>query len=249
MTKTIIQKHFKRVETKYLLSQEILADLLADLDQHMVADDFSESTITNIYFDNDNFDMIQDSLAKKHGKKKVRMRLYAPSPTATSQAFLEIKQKIDGVGFKYRLTSTPVSVINYVGQGIADATIGDDKVRGELEQLRRRYGTIKPKMYIYYDRKSFKGRQDKTVRVTIDQNLTYRDYQVTYHQGKHGYPLLEGDKVIMEIKVAGDLPRWLAELLTKHGIEQSSFSKYGNAYKLTQERLTKKEVAYAQSLI
>ncbi len=36
----------------------------------MMADEFATSTITNIYFDNEDFDMIQDSLAKRMDVRK-----------------------------------------------------------------------------------------------------------------------------------------------------------------------------------
>lgn len=48
-----------------------------------------------------------------------------------------------------------------------DSTIKDDKVTSELEMLRERYGTIKPKMYIYYDRVSYKGIEDKSSSLSI----------------------------------------------------------------------------------
>ncbi|WP_153057651.1 VTC domain-containing protein, partial [Streptococcus suis] len=121
-----------------------------ELRQYMMADEFATSTITNIYFDNEEFDMIQDSLAKKNGREKIRMRVYDATPSESSQAFLEIKKKENKIGYKYRLTSNPVSVTNYIENGVIDSTIKDDKVTSELEQLRERYGTIKPKMYIYY---------------------------------------------------------------------------------------------------
>lgn len=59
----------------------------------MMADEFATSTITNIYFDNEDFDMVQDSLAKKNGREKIRMRVYDVTPSESSQAFLEIKKK------------------------------------------------------------------------------------------------------------------------------------------------------------
>ncbi len=88
------------------------------------------------------------------------MRVYDATPSESSQAFLEIKKK-NKIGYKYRLTSNPVSVTNYIENGVIDSTIKDDKVTSELEMLRERYGTIKPKMYIYYDRVSYKGIEDK----------------------------------------------------------------------------------------
>lgn len=232
MKTRVVQKQFKRKETKYIVDKETFALLEQDLQQHMVADEFATSTITNIYFDNEDFDMIQDSLAKKNGREKVRMRIYDAIPSESSQAFLEIKKKENKVGYKYRLTSNLESVTNYIETGVADATIKDRKVTSELEMLRGRYGAIKPKMYIYYDRVSYKGIEDSKIRLTVDKNLLYRDYQVDAREGKFGKNLLDPSKVIMEIKVPEERPEWLVTLLEKYNIEKQSFSKYGNAYKL-----------------
>lgn len=175
MKTRIVQKQFKRKETKYIVDKETFALLEKDLQRHMVSDEFATSTITNIYFDNEDFDMIQDSIAKKNGREKIRMRIYDAQPSASSQAFLEIKKKENKIGYKYRLTSNPLSVTNYIEKGLVDKTITDEMVTSELDILRERYGTIKPKMYIYYDRVSYKGIEDKKIRLTIDKNLLYRD--------------------------------------------------------------------------
>lgn len=245
MKTRIVQKQFKRIESKYIVDVATFALLEKDLLKHMVADDYAKSTITNIYFDNEHFEMIQDSIAKKNGREKIRMRVYDAKPTANSQAFLEIKKKENKVGFKYRLTSNPVSVTNYIEKGIADVTIKDETVTTELEMLRERYGTIKPKMYIYYDRVSYRGKEDRKVRLTIDKNLLYRDVDVAVTKGKFGHPLLDPNKMIMEIKVPEALPDWLAALLDKYQIEKQSFSKYGNAYKLASSLASEEVLTHA----
>lgn len=241
MTKTIIQKQFKRIETKYILNKSQLKHLLVDLNQYMLADDFAQSTITNVYFDNPDFQMVEDSLAKKYGKEKIRMRFYDQCPTNDSQAFLEIKKKLDGVGFKYRLTSNPVSVTNYVTTGLADASIVDEQVTAELRHLRQRYGTLQPKMMIAYDRESFKGKVDQGVRVTLDKNLVYRDNRLFDYADRSGHALLPADQVIMEVKVAGDQPCWLVDILERFGLEKTSFSKYGQSHQLNQSRLMQRK--------
>ncbi|MGT2910806.1 polyphosphate polymerase domain-containing protein [Streptococcus cameli] len=237
MKTRMIQKQFKRMESKYILDKSTFLQMKKELEQYMQSDEFAASTITNIYFDNQNFDIIQDSIAKKNGREKVRMRIYDARPSATSQAFLEIKKKIDKVGYKYRLTSNPKSVLNYIEKGMVDATIKDEQVTFELQELRSRYGTLKPMMYIYYDRLSFKGKEDKKVRLTIDQHLLYRAENVSVQEHQYGNTLLSPDKVIMEIKVPDQQPKWLVALLEKYQIEKKSFSKYGNAYRLHQESL------------
>ena len=77
--------------------------------------------------------------------------------------------------------------------------------------------------------------------MTVDSNIRFRDYDVDLTSGRHGYPLLEDDMVIMEIKVPGEYPQWMSEILNKCSLEDQSFSKYGNAY-LKSKRLVSKAV-------
>ena len=65
-----LETRFKRIETKYVVSKENLEDLLADLKEYLVEDDYPTSTISNIYFDTDNFDVIQDALDGNHHKSE-----------------------------------------------------------------------------------------------------------------------------------------------------------------------------------
>ena len=71
MKTRIVQKQFKRKETKYIVNMDVFVEFEKELRQHMTEDEFATSTITNIYFDNEDFDMIQDSLAKKSGREKI----------------------------------------------------------------------------------------------------------------------------------------------------------------------------------
>ena len=224
-----IQTNFQRIETKYILDRATLALLEAEMQAYLIPDDYATSTISNVYFDNDDFQMIQDSIDKKGGREKLRMRTYVEEPTDNSQVFLEIKKKCDEVGFKYRLVSNLTSVVNYIENGLADETISDERVKAEVEEL--------PKMGISYERYSMKGLEDKKVRVTVDSNIRYRDYDVDLTSGRYGLPLLEEGQVIMEIKISGQYPQWLADILNKYGIEEQSFSKYGRAYLKMKERM------------
>lgn len=232
-----IQTNFQRIETKYILDRATLALLEAEMQAYLIPDDYATSTISNVYFDNDDFQMIQDSIAKKGGREKLRMRTYVEEPTDDSQVFLEIKKKCDEVGFKYRLVSNLTSVVNYIENSLADETISDERVKAEVEELQERYVDLKPKMVISYERYSRKGLEDKKVRVTVDSNIRYRDYDVDLTSGRYGLPLLEEGQVIMEIKISGQYPQWLADILNKYGIEEQSFSKYGRAYLKMKERM------------
>ena len=97
--KKTVETSFKRIETKYVVVKEDLDDLLKDLKKYVVEDDYPISTISNVYFDTEDFDVIQDALAKQNRREKIRMRTYVEHPTVESPAFLEVKSKdAEGIG-------------------------------------------------------------------------------------------------------------------------------------------------------
>lgn len=237
-----LEKSFKRIEKKYIIDKNAIDDLLNDLKEYLVEDDYPTSTITNIYFDTPDFKVIKDSIAKKNGREKIRMRSYQENPTQDSQVFLELKKKDqEGIGHKFRLVSQLGAVNKFIEHGeISDSSIDDELLIEELNTLRDRYQGLAARMFIYYDRYSLKekhkisGQPQTKIRVTIDQNLTYRDYEVSMENGVYGNDLINEGKVIMEIKAPGEQPEWLKCILEKHGLEPISFSKYGTAYRKSQ---------------
>ena len=101
---------------------------------------------------------------------------------------MEIKKKVEGVGYKFRLTATPIAITNYIEHFLDHSNVLDAQVSAELQSLTKRYVKLSPKMYIYYDRSSYRGRDDRKLRLTIDQNLIYRDVEVPLLHQKYGYP-------------------------------------------------------------
>ena len=49
--KKTIETSFKRIETKYIVAKDDVKDLIKDLKEYVVEDDYPTSTISNIYFD------------------------------------------------------------------------------------------------------------------------------------------------------------------------------------------------------
>ena len=240
--KKTIETSFKRIETKYIVAKDDVKDLIKDLKKYVVEDDYPTSTISNIYFDTENFEVIQDALAKQHRREKIRMRTYIETPQADSPVFLEVKSKDEeGIGHKFRLVATSQAIINLMTDGTVDHQIQDPDLVQEIQRLRKRYGhRLEPRMFIYYDRlslkekKSIQGYPYNKIRVTLDQNLVYRDQQVSLLHGKAGEPLLEENTIIMEIKAPGEEPQWLKDILDKYGLVKQKFSKYSCAYHKSQ---------------
>ncbi len=234
MSSTPIQKEFRRQEIKYILDRSVFEKLQKEFKAYLIKDNFAHSTITNVYFDNPDYQMIKDSINHLYGSEKIRVRTYDAQPSAQSQVFLEIKKKeLQGeveIGRKYRLTSNPQSVYNYVQHNLADDTIADEKVGKELAILRERYEQLVPKMYIHYKRFSMRGIEDPKLRVTFDRNILYRHTDVSLTSGHYGQALLDEGKMIMEVKVRNSLPDWMEEIFNKYQLLPQSFSKYTNAY-------------------
>ena len=71
--------------------------------------------------------------------------------------------------------------------------ITDRQLLQDIHLLRQLYDEgLKPRMYIYYDRFSMKEKETiegyayNKVRVTLDQNLTYRDEDISLFKGNQG---------------------------------------------------------------
>ncbi|MBM7636257.1 polyphosphate polymerase domain-containing protein [Streptococcus saliviloxodontae] len=235
MTKPL-ETRFKRIESKYVVPKDLLPELLEDLRHYLVEDDYPRSTISNVYFDNDDFEVIQDAMAHRNGREKLRMRTYEENPTEASQVFLEIKKKDqDGVGHKYRMVATQKECVDWLLAGSSRLKEVDPALAEEIASLHERYGSLKPIMFISYNRFSMKEKQhikgQGKVRVTIDQDLVYRDKNVSLLEGRYGNPLLDEDYVIMEVKSPGEQPQWLEDILNTYGLTRGKFSKYSTAYR------------------
>lgn len=237
-----LETTFKRIETKHIVYKENLNNLLHELKEYLLEDDYPHSTISNIYFDTEEFEVIQDDSTENNPKEKIRMRTYLAHPKADSQVFLEIKTKDqEGIGRKFRLLSTPNAIINFMTKGQLDSSISNPIIIEKIQKLQQTYHqAIKPRMYIYYDRYSLKekkyieGYDYNKIRVTIDQNIVYRDENVSLFHGNEGAALLDDNMVIMEIKAPGRKPQWLQDILDKYGLMEHKFSKYSCAYHKSQ---------------
>ena len=237
------QAVFKRKEMKYLLTAQQYQRLMKELADRIVPDDFPVSAISNLYYDTPDFRLIRTSLQKPKYKEKLRLRCYKV-PNADTQAFLEIKKKAMGIVYKRRESLPYRRALDYLaGKGPG----GDSQIFRELDWMLRSYGTLAPAMFLSYDRISFRGKEDSSVRLTFDRNILWRTTALDLSAGTWGEPLLRPGQRLMEIKISNAMPLWLSDALAKCRIYPVSFSKYGKAYEtlLYREHYGKEEVKYA----
>ena len=221
-----MQFSFKRYEKKYMLTPDQLEKILAGMEGCMRADEFGHYTIGNIYYDTDDFQLIRASLEKPVYKEKLRMRSYGV-PRNQDEVFVELKKKYDSVVYKRRTVMYAADAVSYIHDGIVPER--EDQICREIDWFMRSYRPA-PKVYIAYDRAAFAGLENPDLRITFDTNLRWRDRELDLRAGDYGEPLLSPGRILMEIKIPGTAPVWLAHLLSETGAFHTSFSKYGAWY-------------------
>ncbi len=229
------QSVFRRVEVKFLLSAAQYRALVPVLEQYMVPDDFFKSTISNLYYDTPDFQLVRTSLAKPAYKEKLRLRCYRV-PSEDSQSFMEIKKKVDGVVYKRRADLPYGRALAYLaGEGPG----GDSQIFRELDWFLRFYKGLSPAIFLSYNRVSLRGREDKNLRMTFDRDILWRADHLDLAEGAWGQDLLQPGERLLEIKISNTMPLWLADALSELGIFPTGFSKYGAAYQtLLRQQLT-----------
>ena len=221
-----VQTCFKRYEKKYPLTWEQYQAMLKGMAPYMQADRHSRYTICNIYYDTPDYQLIRTSLEKPVYKEKLRVRSYG-AVSGADNVFVELKKKYDGVVYKRRVTTRAIDAARWLRGGRPEE---QSQIQREIDWFMHSYHPV-PKAFIGYDREAYAGTENSELRITFDTNLRWRDTDLDLRCGDHGFLLLPEDAILMEIKIPGTAPLWLARLLSENGIFSKSFSKYGTYYK------------------
>ena len=222
------QNIFQRVEKKYKMSKAQYSAFFELTKDKLQADEYGLHTIHNLYFDTDHYDLIRQSIEKPRYKEKFRVRGYG-NVTEESPVYLEIKKKYKGIVYKRRITVPCAVARDYLEKGIRpEVDAKQEQILKEIDYFLKFYKPV-PKIYLAYDRVAYFGTEDADLRITIDRNIRSR-YDNLHLGCVEGCRCLDPDMYLMEIKVAGAYPMWLAKLLGELEIYPVSFSKYGTIY-------------------
>ena len=212
----------------------------------MEPDVFAHSSISNLYYDTPDFRMVRRSLEKPMYKEKLRLRSYG-TPEDTSTVFPEIKKKAMGIVYKRRISLPYQEAVSFLsGQQIASTDTCDGttqqiastemcdgttrQILHELDWMLASYENLAPRVFLSYERDSYKGVSDPSLRLTLDQDILFRTDRLDLREGAFGEAILLPDQTLMEVKISNAAPLWLAQALSEIGIFPVSFSKYGRAY-------------------
>lgn len=241
---------FKRYENKYRVDQRTWGMLQSQLLDRMEPDTYNQNgrtySISNLYYDTPDSHLIRTSLQKPVYKEKLRLRAYGV-PGLETQVYLEIKKKYQGIVNKRRSALTLSDAYDFVasGQLPAERSLQNQQVLREIAYLLQRHD-LRPSLYLAYDRLAFFDHENRDLRITYDTNIRSRRTDLRLESGDFGALLLEPGQGLIEIKVASNMPFWLARLLSDLEILPTRFSKYGTEYQLQLAQIDpRSSIAYA----
>ena len=184
-----------RIEEKLYIKSENLLEFKNFLFKNSAKEIYKPRIIKSLYFDNIQLEMFNDSIEGTVPRKKIRIREY---PNSTDKKFyLEIKNSSVEGRFKTREIIDKKKYDIFKNFGYFDT----------------QYGTCLPNYYVSYKREYV---IIDDVRVSIDKNITYKNYRTSY---------LHDDKnCIVELKTS--INKNLDDLTRLFPFQRIRFSKY-----------------------
>lgn len=216
---------FERAERKFLLDPAQERALRRALSGRMHPDLYSPYPVMSLYYDTPDYLLVRRSLERPVYKEKLRLRSYGV-PTPDSTVFLELKKKLGKTVFKRRAPMTLSGALRLMaGHPPAER----DQILREITAFTDFY-PLAPRALIAYERTALVDNSDPLLRLTLDNNMRYRAEDLDLAHGAQGAPLPFGGGCIVEVKLTGAMPLWLAHLFSSLAACPQPISKYGTCY-------------------
>ena len=189
------QMIFKRCEIKYMLDITQAELLKNQMKQYMTADEHGVSTICSLYFDTPDYLLIQRSMEHPVYKEKLRLRSYGTADKDTT-VFVELKKKYESVVYKRRIAMTEDEAERYL---LFHEKVKDTQITREIDYCLKNYKKLAPAVMLSYEREAFYAKDDHEFRITFDQNILWRNYDLSLCKGIYGEAILDKNKVPYEV--------------------------------------------------
>ena len=141
---------------------------------------------------------------------------------------MELKKKFKGTVYKRRAAMTLAEANSYILTGRKPF---ESQIMNEIDYCRR-FHDARPALMMCYDRIAMFGRDDHDVRMTFDFNVRCRRNDLHPESGDSGNLLIPPGNVLLEVKIMGAMPLWLAFFLSDIKAYPTSFSKYGAYFEM-----------------
>ena len=224
---------FKRFEIKYMLTRQQKLELMKAMEGHMKLDGYGRTVIRNIYYDTPDHMLIRTSIEKPVYKEKLRLRAYT-NTNREDNIYVELKKKYEGIVYKRRIVMPEGMATDWLGGDIKRPF--NSQIAREIDYTKNFYKDLRPACFLSYEREAYEATDGEDIRLTLDENIKGRDYDLSLTKGIYGTDITGSDQTLMEIKVPGAIPMWMIRFLSDNNIRKTSFSKYGTYYKQQMQR-------------
>ena len=227
-----------RLEYKYLLAVDQVAAFRREIAPFVELDSYSaraaekKYTVRSIYFDTTLLDFYRDKVIGLNKRKKIRIRGYNHH-SENDITFLELKAKSGSTIVKYR---APVLFKNLAAllhtQDIGQYILCNNGFINVHEQAQRFLSEVlkrnlTPIIKIMYEREAYFYKFNHQVRITLDTGLRSSatvDLDKLYEEENPVYSLI--GRAILEVKVSGEIPPWLRQVIGRFNLQMQAVSKY-----------------------
>ncbi len=231
---------YTRHELKFPLPVALVDEIRSRVESHVEPDPNAAGdgravyTVRSIYFDTEDLRFYFEKIDGRRTRRKLRIRTYGSKASATN-AFLEIKRKLDRTSFKER-ARVPVAAVSAILSSRwpdpPDAAALDrvgERERRVIEKFRYNMDVceLRPSVLVTYDREPYVATRGDMARVTFDMNL-----RSLIRPGPDDLfserPLREfhSGGFVLELKFDEFMPRWMADLMSAFNLRSRAFSKY-----------------------
>lgn len=226
---------FNRFEIKYLVPEDRVSELRAELDRRMEKDAHAGDggyPITSVYYDTPQLTFYWEKIEGLRFRRKLRIRHYGTSDDLTpeSEVFVEIKQRVNRVTQKRRIALPYRDALRLCSPDGYEP-------EGEISSRRRAYLNevstmvqtlgLQPIVTTAYLREAWVGRDaDLGLRVTIDHRLRGRDRDFHLSDDSLNRLTLPPRLSVLEIKANERVPAWVTDLTARMSLDVIRISKY-----------------------
>jgi hypothetical protein len=240
-----------RLEFKYLIDETTAARVCRELEPYCTLDRYglnasraahspaSSYRVRSLYLDTPTFAFHR---AKERGDAE-RFKLRVRGYDGRQVLYLEIKHRSADFVWKRR-TGIDARSLAETGREVTKLDQETPQGRRVAEEFGQRVlsTAASPKLLVRYDRVAYSSDVDHYARVTFDRNIQFQQAEQWNLEGRHGIwsdlqrHLIEeapNPLVIMEIKTIASIPRWLINVVHRHGLRRTSVSKYSVGVYLT----------------
>lgn len=214
----------ERQEIKFVVDQFKASLLKSELSKLLKVDENNNNDgylVTSLYFDtplNDDFYNKVDSLNEK---RKIRIRIY-------NRDLSTIKFEVKSKRGKYQKKTSHIiskDLCHEIISGHYSNTMLLDDYNSPFSIIKQK--VYRPKVIVEYNRYALIY-PDFNVRITFDSNIK-SSYDVDLLRLNFAHHTVENQNVILEVKFDGILPNSISNILSRHSLNHTSFSKYSNA--------------------